>query len=35
MLYSCRYIKTEGKCPITGVELDVDDLIDVKSKKCV
>ena len=28
---SSRYIKTEGKCPITGEELDLSDLIDVKS----
>ena len=27
-----RYIETEGKCPITGEELDLSDLIDVKSE---
>ena len=30
---SCaRYIEAEGKCPITGEELDLSDLIDVKSE---
>ena len=27
-----RYIETEGKCPITGEELDLSDLMDVKSE---
>lgn len=29
--HRARYIKTEGKCPITGEELELSDLVDVKS----